>query len=352
MCGCSASTSLDRNDFWILRDQPLVGEVDRLDLDLGRLLVEQVVELPLVELADRLVRVEEAAAAEDAAVPAVHAVAGDREGALVERLAVVVQRLQIEVGHRAHALAARTHAAETIEGRLLGLRLAGAALDGDGTAGLHRGDVERVGVGRADVRFAQPAEEDAQHRVGVGGGADGGARVGAHPLLVDDDRGRQPVEHVDVGPRQRRHEALHEGAVGLVDQPLRLRGDGAEHQRALARAGDAGEHRQPALRDLDAEVLEVVHARALHADQVVAVRLRRTLVALAASAGRVGIVQGKRLLLRPRGHAHRVSITVLSAAPGCGSGCRRDRGRRSYGAILPPRTGDVQRLASRARSML
>ncbi len=146
-----------------------------------------------------------------------------------------------------------------------------AALDGDRARAADRGDVERERLGRADVRLPEPAEQDAQHRVGVGGGADGGAGVGAHPLLVDDDRGRQPVEDVDVGPRQRRHEALHEGAVGLVDQPLRLRGDRAEHQRALARAGDAGEHRQPALRDLDADVLEVVHARAVHADQVVAV---------------------------------------------------------------------------------
>ena len=53
--------------------------------------------------------------------------------------------------------------------------------------------------GRADVRLPEPAEQDAQHRVGIGGGADGRARVGAHPLLVDDDRGGQPVEHVDVG---------------------------------------------------------------------------------------------------------------------------------------------------------
>ena len=227
-------------------------------------------QLLLVELADRLVRVEEAAAAEDAAVPAVHAVAGDRERALVERLAVVVERRQVEVGDRAHALAARTHAAETVEGRLLGLRLAAPRSTVIAAAGLHRGDVERVRVGRADVRLPEPAEEDAQHRVGVGGGADGGAGVGAHPLLVDDDRRRQPLEQVDVGPRQRRHEALHEGAVGLVDQPLRLRGDRVEHQRALARAGDAGEHRQPALRDLDADVLEVVHARAVHADQIVA----------------------------------------------------------------------------------
>ena len=52
------------------------------------------------------------------------------------------------------------------------------------------------------MRLPEPAEEDAQHRVGVGGGADSGAGVGAHPLLVDDDRGRQPFEHVDLGPRR------------------------------------------------------------------------------------------------------------------------------------------------------
>ena len=51
-----------------------------------------------------------------------------------------------------------------------------------------------------------------------------------HPLLVDDDRGRQRLEHVDIGPRLRRHEALHEGAVGLVDQPLRLGRDRVEHR--------------------------------------------------------------------------------------------------------------------------
>ena len=53
---------------------------------------------------------------------------------------------------------------------------------------------------RPDVRLTEAAEEDAEHRVGVGGGADGGADVGAHPLLVDDDGGRQAVEYVDVGP--------------------------------------------------------------------------------------------------------------------------------------------------------
>ena len=65
--------------------------------------------------------------------------------------------------------------------------------------------------------------KNAQHRVGVGGDADGRAWVRAHPLLVDEDRGRQSLEHVDIRPGERRHEALHEGAVGLVDQPLRFR---------------------------------------------------------------------------------------------------------------------------------
>ena len=284
-CGCSASTSLESIDFWTFGMTPFVREVDALDLDLGRLLVEEVVHLLLRVLADRLVQVE-ADALEEAAVPPVHAVAGDHQAALVQGLRLVVERREVEVGDRAHALAARTHAAQVdhVADHVL-LDPAAGLLRAHHPARLPRRDVERERRGGTDVRRAQPAEEDPEHRVGVGRGADGGAGVGAHPLLVDDDRRRQPLEQVDLGPRQRRHEALHEGAVGLVDQPLRLRGDRAEDQRALARAGDAGEHRQPALRDLDADVLEVVHARALHADQVVA----------------VGVVQ------RP-GRAHRVSI--------------------------------------------
>jgi hypothetical protein len=121
------------------------------------------------------------------------------------------------------------------------------------------------------VRLADAAEQDPQHRVGVGDGADRRARVGAHPLLVHEDRGRQPVEHVHLGTGQRRHEALHERAVGLVDQALRLGRDRAEDQRALPGAGHAGEDGQPALGELDADVLEVVHAGTDDADHVVAV---------------------------------------------------------------------------------
>ncbi len=251
-------------------DETRVGQVDPLHLDLGRLLVQQVVELPLGVPADRLVGVEEAAAAVDPAVPAVHAVAGHGDRALVEGQTGVVQGAEVEVGHRPHALAARAHAAGDGETAPL-LDRPAAAFERDGARSADRGDVEGVRLRRSDVRLSQAAEEDPQQRVGVGGGAERGAGVGPHPLLVDDDRGGQPVEDVDVRSGQVGHEALHEGAVGLVDHPLRLRGDGAEHQRALARAGDAGERGQPALRDLDVDVLEVVHPRPVHPDQVVPV---------------------------------------------------------------------------------
>jgi hypothetical protein len=253
-----------------LGDEALVGEVDPLDLDLGRLLVQQVGQLALGVVPDRLVHVEEAAAGEDPAIPAVHAVARDRQRTLAQRLAVVIERGEIEVAHRPAALAPRAHAARDRELAPLLDRLA-AALDLHRARAADRGDVERKGLCGADMRLAEPAEEDPQEGERVGRRAHRRARVGAHPLLVDDDRRRQAVEHIDIRPGQGRHEALHEGAVGLVDHPLRLGRDGVEDQRTLARPGHAREDGQPPLGDLDVDVLEVVLARAVDPDEVVAV---------------------------------------------------------------------------------
>jgi hypothetical protein len=104
-------------------------------------LVEEIAELALGELLDRLVRVEEAAAGEDPAVPAVHAVARDRERALLERSAVVVQLGQVDVVHCASTLAAGTHSAEDAKASPL-LRRMAAALEGDRAGATDRGDVE------------------------------------------------------------------------------------------------------------------------------------------------------------------------------------------------------------------
>ncbi len=237
---------------------------------------------------------------EDPAVPAVHAVTGDGERPLAQGLARVVERGQVDVVDGAAPLAARAHAAGDAEAAALLDRLP-RALHRDRAGPADRRHVERVRLRRADVRRRETAEQDPQHRVGVGGRPDGGPGIATEPLLVDDDRGRQPVEDVHLGARQRRHEPLHERAVGLVDHPLRLRGDRAEHQRALARPGDAGEDGQPALGQLDADVLEVVHPRPLDADELVTCRRR--------AAPRPG----------------------SAAVPGSGSCCRPGRGRRSRG---------------------
>src|SRR3712207_6868359 len=42
----------------------------------------------------------------------------------------------------------------------------------------------------------KPAEKNSQQRVGVGHRADRGAGIGADPLLIDDDRGRQPLQDI------------------------------------------------------------------------------------------------------------------------------------------------------------
>ncbi len=121
------------------------------------------------------------------------------------------------------------------------------------------------------MRGSQATEQDPQHRVDIGHGAEGGPRVGPEPFLIDDDRGGQAFENVDVGPTDIGHEPLHERAVGFVDHALRLGGDGAEHERTLARPRHPGEHRQPTFGQFDVDVLEVVLTRSEHPDGVVRV---------------------------------------------------------------------------------
>ena len=136
-----------------LRDHALVGQVDPVDVDLGRLLVEQAIELLRGVVADRLVHVE-AGAREDAAVPTVHAVARDREGAFAKGLAGVVQLGQVHVVDGPHALAARAHAA-VVDGVAHDDPLALALVDGHRAAGLAHRDVERVRRRGPDVRRAR-----------------------------------------------------------------------------------------------------------------------------------------------------------------------------------------------------
>jgi hypothetical protein len=92
------------------------------------------------------------------------------------------------------------------------------------------------------------------------------ARVGAHRLLVHDDGRGEVLDRIDVRARRRGDEALHEGRIGLVDEPPALGRDGLEDEAALARAADAREDRQLAFRDLEVDIAQVVLAGAADAD--------------------------------------------------------------------------------------
>src|SRR5207253_936625 len=108
-------------------------EVDALDLYSGRLPVQEVVELFFAVRTDWLVRVDEARLGEDTrGPPAIDLVAGDGNRALGDRPGVVKELREVDVGHRATAFTARTHAASERIGPSDGL--AATAFDGHRTA--------------------------------------------------------------------------------------------------------------------------------------------------------------------------------------------------------------------------
>lgn len=90
---------------------------------------------------------------------------------LGKRFAVVVQLSEIDAVDGSAALARRAHAAGDAE--LAALLLRGARFFGGHGAGAGNGcDSEGEGLRRANVGLAEPAEDNAQHGVGVGRGSD------------------------------------------------------------------------------------------------------------------------------------------------------------------------------------
>ncbi|GAB1412783.1 hypothetical protein MASR1M97_15190 [Candidatus Desulfobacillus denitrificans] len=97
-------------------------------------------------------------------------------------------------------------------------------------------------------------------------GADGGAR-GAHRVgLVDGDGRRDAVDAVDLRAVLPVEELPRVGREGLDVAALALGIEGVEDQRALARAGDAGDDDQLAGGQIDIQVFQVVLARAAQGD--------------------------------------------------------------------------------------
>ena len=79
----------------------------------------------------------------------------------------------------------------------------------------------------------------------------------------------QARTHIGVGLAVMGHELLHESRIGFVDQSLAFGRDGAENQGGLARARHPGKHGDPALGNIERDVLEIVLPRAADGDRTV-----------------------------------------------------------------------------------
>ena len=225
-------------------DQPGIAHIRSVELDLPGLCVQQPVQHLRWHLTQGHIQIRCGAGGQRLPEPGVRGEIRGLDRPLVQRLVPVQQFVQVDA-------------------RLGTEALAGAASP--------LAQVEGVGPGPAGAGGGIPRVEHPQQRVRIGRGAHGGTRVRPHAFLVHHDRGRQVFQHLDIRARHRGHEGLDEGGVGFVDQPLRLGGNRAEHQRGLARPGDPGEGGDPALGNIGIDTGQVVLPRLAHADHVMGV---------------------------------------------------------------------------------
>ena len=116
---------------------------------------------------------------------------------------------------------------------------------------------DRAAAARA-VRLPRPRPEQAQVVVDLGDRPDGRAGVPAGRLLVDRDRGAEPLDRVDVGLVHLPEELAGVGGQALDVAALPLREDRVEGEARLAGARQPGEDRHRVARQLDGHVAEVV----------------------------------------------------------------------------------------------
>ena len=149
------------------------------------------------------------------------------------------------------ALAAAHDRRQHLEPRALG-QLEDAVDD------LLRGLALEAGAVVGAVLDADPGVQQPEVVVDLGDRAHRRPRVAAGRLLVDRDRRRQPLDHVDVGLVHLAEELAGVGAQRLDVAALALGVDRVEGEARLARPGQACEHDELVARNLDVDVLQVV----------------------------------------------------------------------------------------------
>ena len=118
------------------------------------------------------------------------------------------------------------------------------------------------------MRDARPGKQQAQVIVDLGHRAHRRARVVRGALLVDGDRRGEPFDVIHIRLVHLPQELAGIGRERLDVAALPFGEDGIERQGGFARAGQPGDDHQLVARDLDGDILEVVLARADHADHI------------------------------------------------------------------------------------
>ncbi len=111
------------------------------------------------------------------------------------------------------------------------------------------------------MRLTDAGPEEAHVVVDLGYRGYRRARVAAGGFLIDGDRGRKPLDSVQVGLVHLAEELARVSGKRLDVAPLPLGIDGIEGQGGLARAGEAGDDHQLVPGDFDRDVFEVVLPR-------------------------------------------------------------------------------------------
>src|SRR6266446_2292749 len=125
-------------------------------------------------------------------------------------------------------------------------------------AGLAR---DRFAAIRA-MRHADGRVDDAEIIVNLGDGADGGARRPRGGFLFDGDRRGKAFDDVDFRALHLVEELARVGGERFDVAALAFGIDSVEGERGFARAGKAGDDREAVPGDFDADIFEVVLARA------------------------------------------------------------------------------------------
>src|SRR5437016_13782570 len=104
--------------------------------------------------------------------------------------------------------------------------------------------------------------DHAQVIVNFRDGADGGARRARRRLLLDGDRRGKPFNDVDFGALHLVKELAGVGGERFDVAALAFGVDGVESERGLTRTGEPRDDRKGVPRNFDADVFQVVLARA------------------------------------------------------------------------------------------